>query len=94
MENPGASFEHHAMSILYVLRDGLVVENFPVIQRDEFMRHLPNRNDLPCFGARFSPAVVTAGLKHIRNAYISAATKGGQSLDAITLRVETPVIRE
>lgn len=93
-DNPGASFEHHAMSILYVLRDGLVIENFPVIQRDEFMRHLPNRNDLPCFGVRFSPSVVTAGLKHIRSAYLSAAAAKGMTVDALTLRVEAPVIRE
>lgn len=78
------------MTILYVLRHGLSVDGYPVISRDPFMDHLPNRNDLPYFGERFVPAVVTRGIKNMRTAYEMAHSVGGQSLESLRMRVLSP----
>jgi hypothetical protein len=94
-KNPGANFENHAMTILYVIRRGLSINGVQVIQPDEYMQqHLPNRNDLPYFGDRFIPSVVTNGIKHIKSAYESAFYDGKRLLDSLMLRVPAPRLQK
>lgn len=73
-EKTGYNFEHHALSILYLMRVGLKASGVFLIPRDEYLLHLPLRIDLPKFG--YKSNTVTEGIKRVKNAYADCAKQG------------------
>lgn len=71
-QNPGARFESHMISLMYRLRRGLVLDGYPILQKDPYMSYLPLRIDLPLYGPKYESGTVNAGMKNIKRAYRSA----------------------
>lgn len=70
--NPGYRFDAHALSMLYLLRSGMVIDGIQLIAVEPYTRYLPIRADLSAFGKRYSTGIVTNGTKNIKAAYASA----------------------
>jgi len=75
-DNPGLKFTAHALSVLYKMRKGLVIDRTEFLPFDEFLFHLPNRIDLPMFSESFSSSMVTEGMKNLERAYRVALEAG------------------
>jgi len=74
--NPGLKFTAHALSVLYKMRKGLVVNGHEFLPFDEFLFHLPNQIDLPQYDPGYTSSMVTEGKKNLENAYRSAMAAG------------------
>lgn len=75
-KNPGVRFHAHALSVMYMMRIGLVVNDVEFLPRFKELLRLPLRTDLSFFGDTYNSGVVTSGIKNLKAAYSSAIESG------------------
>ncbi len=76
LENPGASFLHHCLGVMYTMRTGWTPNGNSLIPRDPYMAHLPLITDLERFGEDYMRKYQTTGTKNLKSAFHSCLSVG------------------